>query len=131
MLIYGTVLLNILRTSIIFDVELTSCRLYISLPQRRRVLGCGFKSADFLVEMPKQLMLMKEFVERGQAKQAGVQAHKIRGAAGNIGSPALQEIAHAMEQAGTAEEINLLRTLMPEMEKQFELLKEAMEASEP
>jgi hypothetical protein len=47
MLIYGTVLLNILRTSIIFDVELTSCRLYISLPQRRRVLGCGFKSADY------------------------------------------------------------------------------------
>jgi HPt (histidine-containing phosphotransfer) domain-containing protein len=84
-----------------------------------------------LVEMPKQLMLMKEFVERGQAKQAGVQAHKIRGAAGNIGSPALQEIAHAMEQAGTAEEIKLLRTLMPEMEKQFELLKQAMEASEP
>jgi CheY-like chemotaxis protein len=84
-----------------------------------------------LVEMPKQLMLMKEFVDQGQTKQAGVQAHKIRGAAGNIGSPALQEIAHAMEQAGTAEEINLLRTLMPEMEKQFELLKEAMEASEP
>ena len=84
-----------------------------------------------LVEMPKQLMLVKEFVEQGQAKQAGVQAHKIRGAAGNIGSPALQEIAHAMEQAGTAEKINLLRTLMPEMEKQFELLKEAMEASEP
>ena len=84
-----------------------------------------------LVEMSKQLMLMKESVEQGHAKQAGVQAHKIRGAVGNIGSLALQEIAHAMEQAGKAEEINLLRTLMPEMEKQFELLKQLMEASEP
>ncbi len=57
-------------------------------------------------------------------------SHKIRGAAGNIGSPVLHEIAHAMEQAGKAEEINLLRTLTPEIEKQFELLKQAMEASE-
>jgi PAS domain S-box-containing protein len=85
----------------------------------------------FLMEMPKELMVIKELVEQGQAKQAGAQAHKIRGAAGSIGSPALQEIANAMEKAGKDEEIDLLRALMPEMEKQYAQLRQALEANNP
>ena len=85
-----------------------------------------------LAEMPGELISIRERVEQGLAKEAGEQAHKIKGAAGNIGSPALQEVSHAMEQAGKAEDIHLLRSLMPEMEKQFEKMKQAMmEASKP
>ena len=81
--------------------------------------------------MPGELISIREQVEQGLAKEAGEMAHKIKGAAGNIGSPALQEVSHAMEQAGKAEDIHLLRSLMPEMEKQFEKMKQAMEASKP
>ena len=84
-----------------------------------------------LAEMPGELISIREQVEQGLAKEAGEMAHKIKGAAGNIGSPALQEVSHAMEQAGKAEDIHLLRSLMPEMEKQFEKMKQAMEASKP
>ncbi|MBI5593195.1 MAG: transporter substrate-binding domain-containing protein [Deltaproteobacteria bacterium] len=85
----------------------------------------------FLIDMPKQITILKEFVQLGQARQASAQAHKIKGAADNVGSPALKEIAHAMEQAGKAEEIHLLNTLMSELEKRFEQLKQAMETIKP
>jgi len=82
----------------------------------------------FLDDMPKQIMAIKESVEQRQAGQAGEQAHKIKGAAGNIGSPALQEIAYAMEKAGRADDMEKLSNLMPQLERRFIQLKKAMES---
>jgi HPt (histidine-containing phosphotransfer) domain-containing protein len=82
--------------------------------------------SGFVKDMPLQMKMMKEFLEQGSSTKAGAQAHKIKGAAANVGSPALQEIAYAMEMAGRAGDMEALAELMPELEIRFELLKRAM-----
>jgi len=85
--------------------------------------------AGFLDDMPKQITALKAFVKDGQADKAGAQAHKIKGAAGNVAGQALQEIAHEMEKAGKAGDMEQLDSLMPELETRFERLKKAMEGN--
>ena len=84
--------------------------------------------AGFLDDMPKQIAAIREFVEGGEADRAGTQAHKIKGAAGNIGASALQETACAMEKAGKASDVGQLVNLMPQMERRFILLKKMMDS---
>ncbi len=81
----------------------------------------------FLNDMPGQIMALKASVAQRLAGQAGVQAHKIKGTAGNVGSPALWEIASAMEKAGEAEDVEELDNLIPKLEKRFNQVKRAME----
>jgi len=83
--------------------------------------------AGFMEDMPRQMAALRSFVENGQAEQAGAQAHKLKGAAGNIGGPALHEVAYAMEKAGKAGEMDVLMQLMPELENACERLKAAVE----
>ncbi|MEA3416727.1 MAG: response regulator, partial [Thermodesulfobacteriota bacterium] len=83
--------------------------------------------AGFLEDMPKQISALKSFVEQGEAEQAGAQAHKIKGAAANIGGEALREAAFEMEKAGKTGDLSALSVSMTDLEKHFERLKEAME----
>jgi CheY-like chemotaxis protein len=83
----------------------------------------------FLDDMPGQLVALKQFIKQGRITEAGGQAHKLKGAAGNIGSPAFMEMAHVMEQAGKKDDLHLLETLMPELENRFQQLRQAMEES--
>ena len=80
--------------------------------------------------MPKQIAVLKELVDGGKADAAGAQAHKIKGAAGNVGASALQEIVHAMEKAGKESDLGEFINLMPQLERCFMLLKEIMESVE-
>ena len=80
----------------------------------------------FLQDVPEQIRAIRSSVEAGLTEEAGAQAHKIKGAAGNVGGPALQEVAYAMEKAGKAGEISLLHDLIPELENRFEQLRQAM-----
>ncbi|MCK5339749.1 MAG: Hpt domain-containing protein [Desulfobulbaceae bacterium] len=83
---------------------------------------------QFLDDMPKQINTLRNYVHAGNMKQTEEQAHKIKGAGGNMGSPALQEIAYAMERAGKAGNTEELQTLMPKLENCFSHLKKLMEA---
>jgi len=83
--------------------------------------------AMFLEDMPGELKILKGFVENGRAHEAGAQAHKIKGAAANVAGEALREIAHAMEQAGKAGDMEALGKWMPELETRFLQLKSDME----
>ena len=84
----------------------------------------------FLEDMPVQIASLKGFVENGQTREAGAQGHKIKGAAKSIGSAEFEEIANAVEKAGKADEIGLLRELMPKLEAIFIRMKAVMEISE-
>jgi HPt (histidine-containing phosphotransfer) domain-containing protein len=84
--------------------------------------------AGFLDDMPKQLAMLKAFIKNGQTDQAQSQAHKIKGAAGNVTGQALQKTAAAMEQAGKAGDVDTLTALMPELEQRFIQLKKVMES---
>ena len=86
--------------------------------------------AGFLDDMPKQMAALRSFVEKGQAEQAGGQAHKIKGAAGNVTALAFQETAYDMERAGKAGDVASLQRLLPELEQRFLQLKARMESNE-
>jgi len=83
--------------------------------------------AAFLEDMPKQISELKSFVEQGKAEQAGVQAHKIKGAVANIGGEALREVAFEMEKMGKAGDAEALAQLAPDLERQFARLKASVE----
>jgi len=73
---------------------------------------------------------LRSFVENGQAEQAGGQAHKIKGAAGNVTASILQETAYSMETAGKAGDLAALDRLLPELEQKFQQVKAQMESNE-
>ncbi|MFO7913519.1 MAG: response regulator, partial [Desulfotignum sp.] len=77
----------------------------------------------FLEDMPGQIAALKDHVDQGQPGKAGAQAHKIKGAAGNVTAKDFQETASAMENAGRTGEVDRLKQLMPELEERFSRLK--------
>ena len=80
----------------------------------------------FLVDMPVQLATLQALVNFGETRQAGAQAHKIKGAAASISAKALYEAADAVEHAGVAGDQTALELRMAELNRQFELLKAAI-----
>jgi CheY-like chemotaxis protein/HPt (histidine-containing phosphotransfer) domain-containing protein len=82
--------------------------------------------AGFLKDIPEQISALKEYIDQGGAEQAGSQAHKIKGAAANVGGVALSAVTFEMEKAGQAGRLDEIAALMPKLERQFELLKAQM-----
>jgi CheY-like chemotaxis protein len=56
----------------------------------------------FLGDMPAQIEQLKTAIATGDIRLAGQQAHRIKGAASNVGGMALQGVASSMELAGKA-----------------------------
>jgi len=87
--------------------------------------------ASFLEDMPRQLQTLRGHIERGDAAAAGRQAHTIRGAAANMSGPALSAVAARMEKAGRAGSLEEIADLLPELEREFERLRAAMQEAQP
>ncbi len=83
----------------------------------------------FLEDIPQRIARLREHVEAGESKAAEMQAHTIKGASANIGGEALRSAAFEMEKAAKAGGLEVLKRWMPELEAQFERLKEAMNGS--
>ena len=81
----------------------------------------------FLADLPVQLGRLAAAVDSGDCRLAGQLAHGIKGASANVGGEVLRETAFEMEKAGKAGDLVALKTLLPEMQKRFARLKEAME----
>ncbi|MBF0217455.1 MAG: response regulator [Candidatus Omnitrophica bacterium] len=77
----------------------------------------------FLGDMPEQVAILKGYVIGGDAKKAGEQGHKIKGASANLGGEALRAAAYAIEMAGKAGDMSKLESLMPGVEAEYERLK--------
>ena len=82
----------------------------------------------FLKDMPKQIEALQELVAHGETKRAGALAHKMKGAAANVSGDALRAVAASMEMAGEQGDQKKLEALLPDVPKQFQLLRAAMEA---
>jgi CheY-like chemotaxis protein/HPt (histidine-containing phosphotransfer) domain-containing protein len=80
----------------------------------------------FLEDVPKRIIALKEHLGRGDAGSAGGQAHAVKGAAANVGGMALSAAASEVEKACKTERRDELAFLLPEMERQFALLKTSM-----
>jgi PAS domain S-box-containing protein len=83
----------------------------------------------FLDDMPVQIQKLVSAIDSGDGIAAGQQAHKIRGASANVGGEAMRDIAVAMETSGGSGDLESLKILLPELQRQFGLLVDAMENS--
>jgi CheY-like chemotaxis protein/HPt (histidine-containing phosphotransfer) domain-containing protein len=79
--------------------------------------------AGFLEDMPNQIGALQKHVGAGDAAGAGLKAHTIKGAAANVGAMALSVVALQMEKAGRSGRLEGLVALVPELERQFDLLR--------
>jgi signal transduction histidine kinase/CheY-like chemotaxis protein/HPt (histidine-containing phosphotransfer) domain-containing protein len=80
----------------------------------------------FLEEMPAEIETLRRHVVAGDAAAARRQAHSIKGASANVGGEALRAVAFEAEKAGQAGDLEAIMACVPELEAEFELLKEAM-----
>jgi HPt (histidine-containing phosphotransfer) domain-containing protein len=80
----------------------------------------------FLADVPRQVSELKRHVDAGDVRSAAGQAHGIKGAAANVGGMALSAVAQAMEKAGNASRAQEVAALVPELERQLDLLREEM-----
>ncbi|MFA0823230.1 MAG: PAS domain S-box protein [Methanomethylovorans sp.] len=80
----------------------------------------------FLEDTPKQINALRESIERGEVDKVSWYAHKIKGSSSNMGGIALSSVAAEMEIAGNEGKIEKITALMPEVEKQYELLIEQL-----
>ena len=85
--------------------------------------------AGFLKDVPRQLHTLKKMLEEGDADGARRQAHMIKGAAATMSAETLRALCAEAQEAATARELSRALALMPQMEKQFELLKAKVKMS--
>jgi HPt (histidine-containing phosphotransfer) domain-containing protein len=69
---------------------------------------------------------LKEALDKRDAPSVLREAHTLKGASADVGGKALLETAFEIERAGEAGDLETVKACMPELEAQFERLKEAM-----
>lgn len=75
--------------------------------------------AAFLETIPKEIEALTIQVKNNETSSAGLQAHKIKGAFANIGSPLLSELSYQIEKAGKDNNGAKVKQLMPELEEKY------------
>jgi HPt (histidine-containing phosphotransfer) domain-containing protein len=80
----------------------------------------------FLLDIPRQIALLKEYLDAGDTKRVHRQAHSIHGASANVGGERLREVAFLIEQAAAADNLDMARMHFAALEGQFEALKQEM-----
>jgi PAS domain S-box-containing protein len=81
----------------------------------------------FLDDLPLQLKKLEAAAAGNDARQSEQLAHRIKGAAANMGAKGLEQAAGVMEQAGKAGDVRQLQDLMPRVTRQFQILRAVME----
>ena len=98
---------------------------------RARLMGdeglVGQILGAFLEDVPGQVAALRESVAGGHTESARAQAHKIGGAAANVGGIALSSVAALIARAESMEEI---APLVPELERELRLLEVMMREAE-
>jgi PAS domain S-box-containing protein len=85
-------------------------------------------ASRFLAEVPPKIQQLNVAVATGDLEAATKLAHAIKGAAGNLGGPAVQNCAKSLELAGKGEDRKTLTTLLPVLEERFAELKGTLES---
>jgi CheY-like chemotaxis protein/HPt (histidine-containing phosphotransfer) domain-containing protein len=80
----------------------------------------------FLEDTLGRIEVLKGHARSGDVDNARAQAHSIKGAAANIGGEVLRRVALEIEKAGKAGDIERVRQMTPQLEKQFDQLKATM-----
>ncbi len=84
----------------------------------------------YLNDVPQQIVQLRKALESQDAILFRDQAHTLKGASGNAGAVGVQNVAAHMEVAGENQVWDEMRSLMPELEKQFERFKQFINKEE-
>jgi len=80
----------------------------------------------FLTDIPNRISILKEGLSKDDCQNTELQAHTIKGAAANVCGQALCQVASTMEKAGRVGDLTAAREGLPDLEREFEKLKQAM-----
>jgi CheY-like chemotaxis protein len=80
----------------------------------------------FLEDVPRQIEIVKDYLEAGDAAAVERQAHTLKGAAVNVGGEALGAVAFEIEQAGRAGDLAVVKSRLADLEIQFDRLQKAI-----
>ncbi len=82
----------------------------------------------FLGDLPGQIQQLKQLAQTGDPKSIGHQAHKIRGAAANVGGEELSGLTSTIEQAAKAGDQSIIQARMAELDSRVEALMTALKS---
>lgn len=68
---------------------------------------------DFIAELPAKMETLEKHIRNGNAREAAVIAHLIKGEAASIGAEIMNGTAYAMERAAKSENMDELLRNMP------------------
>ena len=108
---------------IVYDKDALTNRLLGDEMMAERVV------AGFLSDISPQIEEVRNLVEAGEVEQAERKSHRIKGVAGNVGGLALRIVAEQMEHACKDGSVALIEELLPRLEQEFAVLRQAMEKS--
>ncbi|KPA09911.1 multi-sensor hybrid histidine kinase [Candidatus Magnetomorum sp. HK-1] len=80
----------------------------------------------FLEDCPKQIDLLKDYVKDEKIEKIAMQAHSVKGASANASAMIVSDIASDIEKSGIKSDLDDIKKKMPELEKEFLRLKDAM-----
>jgi len=84
----------------------------------------------FLDDTPRQIEILRGYLETGDAEGAERQAHTIKGSVANVGGEALRAVAFTLEKAAKTGGLSAAKGRLAELERQFAALKQAMKKGE-
>ncbi|MBN1491792.1 MAG: PAS domain S-box protein [Phycisphaerae bacterium] len=82
---------------------------------------------QFLETLDRQLGVLRQAIEAGDADRARKEAHAIKGGAGTLEARPLAEVASRMEKMGTEGRLDVLAVVLDEMVSEFDRLKAYVE----
>ena len=78
--------------------------------------------AAFLEDIPRQIVVLRGYLESGDAPGAERQAHTLVGASANMGGERLRKVAGAIEKAARAGDLDAARSRLAELAAEFAAL---------
>ena len=78
-------------------------------------------------EIPQRLASIKSSLQNGDVQNAYLYAHSMKGIAGNLSAPRLQDVASRLESFGATGDLSRMQELMPEVERELQTLKQVLE----
>jgi len=85
--------------------------------------------AGFLADAPAQLLALKEWIALGDAKNVGLTAHTLKGAAATVAAPALRDRCVEIQQAAVAGNLPDAASALTLLMQQFERFEMALNQS--
>ncbi len=82
--------------------------------------------SNFLLDMPENIIELKQALDKKDTPSVIHQAHEVRNKAMDIGAFVLEASAFEMEKAGHTNDLEFAYTIMPKIDAQFEILKQAL-----